>query len=105
MLPKVQDAAQVKALDMLLTQIEKANGLEVGRIGIEAQIETAQGLINVNEIAFASDRVRGIIFGPADFMASIGIRSLVVGALHPEYPGDPFHYIRMQILMAARARG
>ena len=41
---------------MLLTQIEKANGLEVGRIGIEAQIETAQGLINVNDIAFASDR-------------------------------------------------
>ena len=58
MLPKVQDAAQVKALDMLLTQIEKANGLEVGRIGIEAQIETAQGLINVNDIAFASDADR-----------------------------------------------
>ena len=54
MLPKVQDAAQVKALDLLLTQIEKTVGLEVGRIGIEAQIETAQGLINVNDIAFAS---------------------------------------------------
>ena len=105
MLPKVADAAQVKALDLLLTQIEKANGLEVGRIGIEAQIETAQGLINVNDIAFASPRIETIIFGPADFMASIGMRSLVVGALHPDYPGDPFHYILMQILMAARARG
>jgi citrate lyase subunit beta / citryl-CoA lyase len=105
MLPKVQDAAQVKALDMLLTQIEKANGLEVGRIGIEAQIETAQGLINVNDIAFASPRIETIIFGPADFMASINMKSLVVGALHPDYPGDPFHYILMQILMAARARG
>ncbi|MGI8651850.1 MAG: HpcH/HpaI aldolase/citrate lyase family protein [Geodermatophilaceae bacterium] len=105
MLPKVADAAQVQALDILLTQIEKTNGLEVGRIGIEAQIETAQGLINVNDIAFASPRIEAIIFGPADFMASINMKSLVVGALHPDYPGDPFHYILMQILMAARARG
>ncbi|MDP9392344.1 MAG: CoA ester lyase, partial [Actinomycetota bacterium] len=105
MLPKVQDAAQVQALDLLLTQIEKVNGLEVGRIGIEAQIETAQGLINVNSIAFASPRIETIIFGPADFMASINMKSLVVGALHPDYAGDPFHYILMQILMAARARG
>jgi citrate lyase subunit beta/citryl-CoA lyase len=105
MLPKVADAAQVRALDLLLTQIEKANGLEVGRIGIEAQIETAQGLVNVNDIAFASPRIETIIFGPADFMASIGMRSLVVGALHPDYPGDPFHHILMTILMAARARG
>ena len=105
MLPKVADAAQVQALDILLTQIEKTNGLEVGKIGIEAQIETAQGLINVNDIAFASPRIEAIIFGPADFMASINMKSLVVGALHPDYPGDPFHYILMQILMAARARG
>jgi len=105
MLPKVQTADQVVALDLLLTQIEKTVGLEVGRIGIEAQIETAQGLINVNDIAFASPRIETIIFGPADFMASINMKSLVVGALHPDYPGDPFHYILMQILMAARARG
>ncbi len=105
MLPKVADAAQVRALDLLLTQIEKSTGLQVGAIGIEAQIETAQGLINVNEIAFASERIEAIIFGPADFMASINMKSLVVGALHPDYPGDPFHYILMQILMAARARG
>jgi citrate lyase subunit beta/citryl-CoA lyase len=105
MLPKVADAGQVRALDLLLTQIEKSNGFELGRIGIEAQIETAQGLINVNDIAFASPRIETIIFGPADFMASINMKSLVVGALHPDYAGDPFHYILMQILMAARARG
>ncbi|WP_138734604.1 HpcH/HpaI aldolase/citrate lyase family protein [Modestobacter excelsi] len=105
MLPKVADAAQVQALDLLLTQLEKANGLEVGRIGIEAQIETAQGLVNVNDIAFASPRIETIIFGPADFMASINMKSLAVGALHPDYPGDPFHHVLMQILMAARARG
>ena len=79
MLPKVQTAEQVVALDTLLTQIEKTMGYEVGRIGIEAQIENALGLINVDAIATASPRVETIIFGPADFMASINMKSLVVG--------------------------
>jgi citrate lyase subunit beta/citryl-CoA lyase len=102
MLPKVQNAAQVQWLDLTLTQIEKTLGLEVGRIGIEAQIENAAGLVNVDAIAAASPRVETIIFGPADFMASINMKSLVVGALIPDYPGDPYHYILMRILMAAR---
>jgi citrate lyase subunit beta / citryl-CoA lyase len=104
MLPKVQTADQVVALDTLLTQIEKTVGLEVGRIGIEAQIENAQGLINVDAIATASPRVETIIFGPADFMASINMKSLVVGEQPPGYDvGDAYHYILMRILMAARA--
>src|SRR3954462_5923994 len=57
MLPKVQDATKVQWLDLLLTQIEKALGLEVGRLGIEAQIESAAGLVNVDAIAGASPRV------------------------------------------------
>ncbi len=89
-------------LDLTLTQIEKAVGLPVGRIGIEAQIENAAGLVNVDAIAAASPRIETIIFGPADFMASINMKSLVVGALIPDYPGDPYHYILMRILMAAR---
>jgi citrate lyase subunit beta/citryl-CoA lyase len=104
MLPKVQTADQVIALDLLLTQIEKSNGFEVGRIGIEAQIENAMGLINVDAIAAASPRVETIIFGPADFMASINMKSLVVGEQPPGYDvGDAYHYILMRILMAARA--
>ncbi len=104
MLPKVQGPEQVQALDMLLTQIEKSEGLEVGRIGIEAQIENAMGLIKVDEIAAASPRVETIIFGPADFMASINMKSLVVGEQPPGYDvGDAYHYILMRILMAARA--
>ncbi len=104
MLPKVQSADQVVALDVLLTQIEKATGLEVGRLGIEAQIENAQGLINVDAIAAASPRVETIIFGPADFMASINMKSLIVGEQPPGYDvGDAYHYILMRILMAARA--
>ena len=102
MLPKVQNAGQIQWLDLTLTQIEKATGLPVGRIGIEAQIENAAGLVNVDTIAAASPRIETIIFGPADFMASINMRSLAVGALIPDYPGDPYHYILMRILMAAR---
>lgn len=104
MLPKVQTAEQVVALDTLLTQIEKTMGYEVGKIGIEAQIENALGLINVDAIATASPRVETIIFGPADFMASINMKSLVVGEQPPGYDvGDAYHYILMRILMAARA--
>ncbi|HEY3010950.1 MAG TPA: CoA ester lyase [Micromonosporaceae bacterium] len=105
MLPKVQSASHVEWLDLTLTQLEKALGLSVGRIGIEAQIENATGLVNVDAIAAASPRVETIIFGPADFMASLNMRSLAVGALHPDYPGDPYHYILMRILMAARMHG
>jgi len=104
MLPKVQTPDHVVALDVLLTQIEKTFGLDVGRIGIEAQIENALGLINVDAIAAASPRVEAIIFGPADFMASINMKSLVVGEQPPGYDvGDAYHYILMRILMAARA--
>lgn len=102
MLPKVQEASHIAWLDLTLTQIEKALGLPVGKIGIEAQIENARGLVNVDAIAGASSRIETIIFGPADFMASINMKSLVVGALIPDYPGDPYHYILMRILMAAR---
>jgi citrate lyase subunit beta/citryl-CoA lyase len=105
MLPKVQTAEQVHWLDTLLLQIEKVMGYEEGRIGIEAQIENALGLTNVKEIAFASDRVETIIFGPADFMASINMKSLIVGEQPPGYDvGDAYHHILMSILMAARAK-
>jgi citrate lyase subunit beta/citryl-CoA lyase len=104
MLPKVADAAQVRALDLLLTQVEKTVGLPAGRIGIEAQIENAAGLVNVDAIAAASPRLETIVFGPADFMASINMKSLVVGEQPPGYPADAYHYILMRILIAARAR-
>lgn len=103
-LPKVTSAEQIVALDLLLTQVEKSHGLEVGRIGIEAQIENAAGLVNVDAIAAASPRVEALIFGPADFMASLNMKSLVVGEQPEGYDvGDAYHYILMRILMAARA--
>jgi citrate lyase subunit beta/citryl-CoA lyase len=106
LLPKVTSGAQVVALDLLLTQLEKADGLEVGRIGIEPQIENALGLRNIDEIATASARVQTLVFGPADFMASINMRTLVVGEQPEGYDtGDAYHHILMTILLAARAHG
>ena len=105
MLPKVQSAAEVVALDLLLTQIEKNSGLPIGHTGIEAQIETARGLINVEEICAASPRLETIILGPVDFSASMEMPSLSGGLQIPEYPGDYFHYPFMKILMAGRANG
>ncbi|QFY12658.1 CoA ester lyase [Nonomuraea phyllanthi] len=103
MLPKVQDPTQVVWLDTLLTQIEKTMGHTVGRIGIEAQIENARGLVNADAIAGSSERLETLVFGPADLMASINMRTLVVGEQPPGYvEGDAYHYILMRLLMAAR---
>lgn len=104
-LPKVRRPLDVGWLDLLLDQIEQAIGLERGRIAIEAQIEDAAGLANVDAIAAASPRLEALVFGPADFMASIGMRSLAVGAQPAGYAGDAFHYARMRMLVAARANG
>ena len=104
MLPKVQSAGQVEWLDVMLSQIEQTMGFEVGRIGIEAQLENAAGLLAIESIAKASPRIETLIFGPADFMASINMKSLVVGEQPPGYDvGDAYHHILMSILLAARA--
>ncbi|MDA3626233.1 CoA ester lyase [Saccharopolyspora oryzae] len=105
-LPKVSTPDHVRWLDLTLTQIERATGLEVGRIGIEPQIEDAAGLVAIDAIAAASPRVAALVYGPADFMASINMRSLVVGHQPPGYDvGDAYHYTLMRILIAARAAG
>lgn len=105
-LPKVSAPGHVTWLDLLLGQIEQASGLEPGRIAIEAQIEDAAGLAEVKQIATASGRLAALIFGPADFMASVGMRSLRIGAQPAGYAGgDAFHYVLMRILVAARSAG
>ncbi|GAA2019624.1 aldolase/citrate lyase family protein [Nocardiopsis rhodophaea] len=105
-LPKVTGPEQVSWLDLLLTQIERAVGLPVGRIGIEAQIEDARGLQSIGAIAAASPRLETLVYGPADFMASMNMKTLVVGEQPPGYDvGDAYHYVLMRILTAARAHG
>ncbi|MER7542309.1 HpcH/HpaI aldolase/citrate lyase family protein [Actinomadura sp.] len=106
MLPKASDATHVQWLDRLLTQIERAMDLPVGRIGIEAQIEDARGLTNIDAIAASSPRLEALVLGPGDLMASLNMKTLVVGEQPPGYTeGDAYHHILMRILIAARAHG
>jgi citrate lyase subunit beta / citryl-CoA lyase len=105
-LPKADDATQIAWLDLLLTQIEKAMGYQAGRIGIEAQIESARGLMNAEPIAAASGRLEALVFGPADFIASTGMKAAAVGEQPAGYQaGDAYHYALMRLLVAARANG
>lgn len=104
-LPKATCAAEVKAIDLLLTQVEHNAGLPVGRISLEVQIEDALGLLHVAEIAAASPRLASLVFGPGDFMASLGMGGLSVGTQPEGYPADAFHHVLASILVAARAYG
>ena len=104
-LPKVSSPDAVIWLDLLLGQLERAAGLEPGRTGIEVQIEDAAGLAAVEAIAAASPRLVSLVFGPADFMASIGMRSLTVGGQPEGYAFDAHYYPLMRILVAAKAHG
>jgi len=104
-LPKVVDPDHVKATDMVLTQIEKQAGWEIGRIGIEVQIEEARGLTAISDIASSSPRLVSLVFGPGDFMANMGMGTLSVGSQPEGYPADAFHHVLMAILVAARANG
>ena len=104
-LPKVSDVSHVHALDLLLGQLETTHGLPVGRIGIEAQIEDARGLTNIDAIA-AGPRVQALVLGPADLNASLNMRTLEVGEQPEGYDvGDAYHHVLMRILVAARANG
>lgn len=104
MLPKVERVAHMHWLDLLLTQLEKSEGLEPGRIGIEAQIEGPAGLSEIEAIATASARTETLIFGPGDFMAAMHMPALTIGA--PGRDGfDPFDTVLMTIAMTARKHG
>jgi citrate lyase subunit beta/citryl-CoA lyase len=102
--PKARSARDVWWVDVLLTQLETKLGLTT-RIGLEVLIEEAEGLLNAGEIARASDRLEAIIFGAGDLSASL--RARVDGNFDPvsEYPGDFWHFARVQVLAAARGAG
>lgn len=102
MVPKVEDVADVHFVSTLLDQVERKTGIH-HQIGLELQIESARGLENVSAIASASRRTEALIFGPADFSASLRLPELTVGRLKPEYPGDFWHYFMARIVVAARA--
>ena len=105
MLPKVRTPGDVEMTAKLLTQIELACDLEVGRIGIEAQIEDATGLLACEAIATANPRMETVIFGPVDYSAAVGIPITTIGGAPEGYPGDHLNYVYSRLVVAARAAG
>jgi len=100
-IPKVKAAKDVWWVDVLLTQIEKRLKLP-RRIGLEVLIEEVEAIVNIEEIALSSPRLEALIFGPGDFSASQGMDSRVIEGHVDDYPGDPWHYVRNRIAIAAR---
>ena len=104
LIPKVGTNSDVYMVDCLLTQIENNKKLK-NKIGIECLIETALGMSNIKEIAKSSDRLEALHFGVADYAASLRARTVVIGGLNPDYPGDQWHHGLSQLVMTCRAYG
>ena len=104
LIPKVGVPADVYLVDALLSQIEAARGY-THRIGIDVLIETALGMANVEAIAQASPRLEAMHFGVADYAASCRARTVVIGGLNPDYPGDQWHFALSRMIVACRAYG
>ena len=105
--PKVNRPEDVHVVATLLGQIEQHVGIS-RPIGIEVQIETAEGLIDCERIANANSRVEAIIFGPGDFAASVGMPVAEIGV--PDewdavYGGHRWQYVMSKMLVAGRAAG
>jgi citrate lyase subunit beta/citryl-CoA lyase len=106
-MPKAESPADVLVVDRLLRQLEMARDIP-RPIGIEVQIESAEGLIQASAIANASPRVEALIFGPGDYAASVGMPNTAIGM--PDewdalYGADRWHFARSTVVVAGRAAG
>lgn len=104
LVPKVGVPSDVYLTDALLTQIEMAKKIP-HRIGIDVLIETAIGMANVEAIATSSKRLEAMHFGVADYAASCRARTVSIGGLNPDYPGDQWHFALSRMVVACRAYG
>jgi citrate lyase subunit beta/citryl-CoA lyase len=104
LIPKVGTPSDVYLVDALVTQIEEAVGIH-HRIGLEVLIETALGMANVEAIAQSSPRLEAMHFGVADYAASCRARTVNIGGLTPDYPGDQWHMALSRMTVACRAYG
>ena len=104
LVPKVGVPADLYTVETMVSQIEQATGL-THKIGIEALIETALGMANVEAIAAAPGRLEALHFGVADYAASNRARTVVIGGLNPDYPGDQWHFALSRMTVACRAFG
>jgi malyl-CoA/(S)-citramalyl-CoA lyase len=121
LVPKVGSPSDVEFVATLLDQIEQRLGLEPGRIGIHILIETARGMANVESIARARpDRLEAMVFGVADYAASVQARTTNIGGANPDYSvltdpegagardrhwGDQWHFAISRMVAACRAEG
>lgn len=106
LVPKVGVPADLYMVEAMCSQIEQARGLET-RVGLEALIETALGMANVEAIAQyqGQGRLEALHFGVADFAASMRARTVNIGGLNPHYPGDQWHAAIARMVTACRAFG
>ncbi len=105
-LPKVSGPDQIVWLDVLLNQVELAAGLTPGRIAHRGADRGRGRPGRGRPDRGRSPRLAALVFGPADFMASLGMRSLSIGSQPDGYAGgDAFHYAHLRILVAARTAG
>ncbi|HRO51000.1 MAG TPA: CoA ester lyase [Hyphomicrobium sp.] len=104
LIPKVGVPADVYAVETIVSQIEVAKGLP-HQIGTEALIETPLGMANVEAIASANSRLESMHFGVADYSAFNKARTVVIGGLNPDYPGDQWHFPLSRMTVACRAFG
>ncbi len=105
--PKVESAAQIHYLDQLLSALEREAG-HTRPLGIEAILESARGLRDADAIAAASPRLRCLVFGVADYSASVNMPLSSVsghGESHGAYPGDPLHFVLSRLIMCGKAAG
>jgi citrate lyase subunit beta/citryl-CoA lyase len=108
LVPKVGVPADLYMVEALANQIEQAKGF-TRRVGLEALIETALGMANVEAIAASAGgpqgRLEALHFGVADFAASMRARTVNIGGLNPDYPGDQWHASISRMVVACRAYG
>ena len=104
LIPKVGSSSDVYMVDCLLTQIETHKKIQ-NKVGIECLIETALGMSNIKEISKSSERLEALHFGVADYAASLRARTVIIGGLNPDYPGDQWHHGLSQLVMTCRAYG
>ena len=104
LVPKAGTMSDVYMVDCMLTQIETNKKIK-NKIGIECLIETALGMSNIKEIAKSSQRLEALHFGVADYAASLRARTVVIGGLNPDYPGDQWHHGLSELVMTCRAYG
>jgi malyl-CoA/(S)-citramalyl-CoA lyase len=104
LVPKVGVPGDLYMVDAMVNQIEMAKGFTT-RVGLEALIETALGMANVEAIAQFGSRLEALHFGVADFAASMRARTVNIGGLNPDYPGDQWHAAIARMVTACRAYG